>query len=231
MLRLSLAVALVSAEEEVKLPRGIIFDNSTELQIQLDLNEKFEQEFESGNYQSNVEVQRSVAHCGQYCDEWCWATSATMCASAFGGSTSCYPSEAKAATQAFGASCSATQATCNDRQHCNQGGYPNQIVNAINLLSGHRYQSGNTLSQSSLDNALQHGPITMLVYWNGGGGHAVMIESVSGGTYRGYDPWPPQQGTSISASYSGLTTYQPRYGGVGKWSGTVYTSSSASITV
>jgi len=212
-----------AALQEEPLPRGIIFENATDLQIQLDRNDEFLKEFQEGNYQSNMEVQRSVAHCPQLCDEWCWATSATMCASAFGGSTSCYPSEAKAATQKFHYQCPATSCPGS----CNQPGEKSDIVNAIKLLSGHRYQEGGVLSQSDLDNALQHGPITLLLRWNGGGGHAVMIESVSGGTYKGFDPWPPQKGKIISASYSTLL----RYGGSGRWTGTVYTSSSASIAV
>merc|ERR1711865_158420 len=113
-------------------------------------------------------------------------------------------------------------------------GNPSDIVDTIKLLSGHQYKSGKVLSNAALDKALQHGPVALSVLWNGGHyGHTIMIESVSGGHYTGFDPWPPQRGTKIGNSYKGLARYNPIYAGknVGTWTYTASTSSSASMTV
>ena len=197
-------------------PTGIIFDNATDLAIQMERSLEFEKEFFEGNYVSTAEVNGgNMAHCPQVCDEWCWATSATMAASVFGGSTNCGQSEAKVAGDRIGAQC---DTSCSSR--CNQGAGPDDIVRGIRLLSGKSYYSGGVLSQQQLDSALQAGPVSVLVNWNGGGGHAVAIESVSGGMYRGFNPWPPNQGKAINVQYSGLTNFEGR----GRWTHTVYTS-------
>lgn len=210
-----LALVTVAAAAVTDEPQGIIFDNATDLAIQLERNAQFEKDFLDAPV-DNFEVDRNgMAHCGQYCDEWCWATSATMVASTFGGGSNCAANEAKIASQEWGRQC---DTSCSSQ--CNKGGSPQNIIHGISLLSGKSYQSGGVLSQSQLNSALQGGPVVVLVKWNGGGGHAVTIESVSGGTYRGYNPWPPTQGTSINVQYSGITNFQ----GKGRWAGSVYTN-------
>lgn len=215
-------------DKDVVLPRGMIFEgNSTDMQIAFDHCDQLVKEFAEES-PSNTYIQRSVAHCSQYCDQWCWATSATMCASAHGGGSNCNSNEGKVVSKAVGRSCSTS--SCKDNK-CNRGGMDSEIAAGIRLLSGHSYTTGHALSRSALDSALKHGPVTLHISWSGGGGHAIMVESVSGGKYRGFDPWPPQKGTSISASYDGLAHYKPKYGGSAKWTSTIYTTSSSSIAV
>jgi hypothetical protein len=208
-------------------PQGLLIKNATALKEELERNAQFEKEFLEGNgYKSSLEVSYSMTNCNQECSNWCWATSATMCASAFGGGSSCEANEEKVAGHEFGLSC---DSSCSSS--CNKGGTTDEIADGIKYLSGHSYSAGGVLSQSSLDSALQHGPVTLAVYWTpGSGGHAIVINGVSGGTYKGHDP----EGYSINTGYSGLTTYEPPYASgsyVGKWGGSVYTNSGADLVV
>jgi hypothetical protein len=206
-----------------KLPKGLIMPNATEMKEQLKRNAQFEQEFLSGtNYKSTLEVSYSMTNCKQECSEWCWATSATMSASAFGGGSSCNKNEESVASHRSGLSC---DSSCSSQ--CDQAGSTDDIADGIKFLSGHSYSTGGVLSQSDLDSALQHGPVVLGVYWNGGGGHAITISGASGGKYKGHDP----EDYSINTDYSGLTTYKPPYGGTGKWAQSVYTSSGADLVV
>jgi len=201
------------------LPKGLIFGNATQIEQELKRNAQFEQEWKEGNYISDLNMASSMTNCDQECDQWCWATSATMCASAFGSSGSCNRNEEKVASHELGRQC---DSRCSGG--CDQTGSDSNIVDGIKFLSGHSYSSGGVLSQSQLDDALRHGPVVLLVKWNGGGGHAVTVSGGSGGMYRGHDP----EGYPIDANYGGLTSYSPSYGGRGKWAMSVYTNSGPS---
>jgi len=218
-LKLSIAATVAAPVLCKDLPKGVIFENATEIEQELKQNAQFPQECHEGNYISDLNVSYSMSSCDQECDEWCWATSATMCASAFGASGSCNRNEEKVAGHEFGRQC---DSRCSSS--CDRAGNPNNIVNGIKFLSGHSYTVGGVLSQSNLDSALRHGPVVMLVQWNGGGGHAVTISGVSGGKYHGHDP----EGYPINTNYGGLTSYHPSYGGRGKWAQSVYTNSGPS---
>merc|ERR1711924_63866 len=63
-------------------------------EIEIARSRQFEKDFEEGNYKSDLDVTRGMTNCNQECSNWCWATSATMAASAFGGSQ-CNSEEAK----------------------------------------------------------------------------------------------------------------------------------------
>merc|ERR1712226_1240339 len=104
---------------------------------------------------------------------------------------------------------------------CNNGGTGPQIADAISFLggSGDYGYTNSALSQSDLDNALQAGPIAVLYDCGSYGGHGVLIDGGSGGSYSGYDP----EGYGISAQYSDVTTYRPSYiGATCQWFGTTY---------
>jgi hypothetical protein len=211
--------ASLAAESFKAPPQGLIFENATEIAHQLQRNAKFEKEFLEGNgYKSGLEVSYSMKQCNQECSNWCWATSATMCASAFGGGSNCAAGEESVAGHEFHASC---DSSCSAQ--CDKGGTTAEIADGIKFLSGHSYSTGGVLSQSSLDSALQHGPVVLGVQWTLGGGHAITLNGASGGNYKGHDP----EGYAINTDYSGLTTYKPPYasGYTGKWTQSVYTSS------
>lgn len=210
------------ADSDVHIPRGYIFENATEVQIQIARGRQFEKEFYEGNYKSDLNVTRGMANCNQKCSNWCWCTSATMAASAFGGGSNCVADEAKVAGHEFRTTCTGS---CSGS--CNRAGSGSQIADGIRFLCSHSYSTGGVLSQSSLDSALRRGPVVLGVYWTGGGGHAITIGGGSGGRYNGHDP----EGYAINTNYAGLTTYRPPYGGVGRWSESVYTNSGASVVV
>jgi hypothetical protein len=211
-----------SLASDLKPPNGLIFKNATEIEMELKRNAQFEQEFLTGNYKSTLDVSYSMNNCDQECSEWCWATSATMCASAFGGGSDCARGEESVAGHEWGLTC---DSSCSSQ--CDRPGSTANIADGIKFLSGHSYSTGGVLSSSDLDSALQHGPVVLGVQWTSGGGHAITISGVSGGTYKGHDP----EGYTINADYSGLTTYRPPYGGTGKWTQSVYTNSGADVVV
>jgi len=212
-----------SGASDVHVPRGLLIKNDTEAQMEIVRSVQFEKEFEEGNYESDLDVTRGMANCNQECSNWCWATSATMAASAFGGGSNCDAEEGKVAGHEFHTTCS----SCSSR--CNQGGSTAEIADGIKLLSGHSYSTGGVLSQSRLDSALRHGPVVLGVRWTAGGGHAITISGGSGGTYTGHDP----EGYPINTNYGGLTTYRPPYarGYTGKWFASVSTNSGATLVV
>jgi hypothetical protein len=200
----------------------LIFENATEIELELKRNAQFEREFFTGNYKSSLEVSYSMTSCNQECSEWCWATSATMCASAFGGGGDCARGEETVAGHEQGLTC---DSSCSSA--CDRPGTTAMIADGIQFLSGHSYSYGGVLSQSDLDSALAHGPVVLGVQWTGGGGHAITLSGASGGNYNGHDP----EGYTINTGYSGLTTYKPPYGGTGKWTQSVHTSSGADLIV
>jgi hypothetical protein len=214
-----------ASESDLHIPRGLVIENATEAEIEIARSRQFEKDFEEGNYKSDLDVTRGMTNCNQECSNWCWATSATMAASAFGGGSQCNSEEAKVAGHEFHTSCSGSCST-----KCNQGGTTSEIADGIKFLSGHSYSTGGALSQQKLDSALQHGPVVIGVQWTLGGGHAITISGGSGGNYKGHDP----EGYAINTNYAGLTTYRPPYAQgryTGKWFGSAYTNSGASIVV
>jgi hypothetical protein len=226
---LDVDASLASNEEHpsglLKPPSGLIFENATEIEMELKRNAQFEQEFLDGNYRSTLDVSYSMTNCDQICSNWCWATSASMSASAFGGGSNCNKNEASVAGHEFHATC---DSSCSST--CNKGGTTAEIADGIKFLSGHSYSTGGVLSQSSLDSALKHGPVVLGVQWTAGGGHAITISGASGGKYKGHDP----EGYTINVNYGGLTTYDPPYAAgryTGKWTQSVSTSSGADLVV
>jgi hypothetical protein len=220
-----LATVATSASSDHAPPNGLIFENATEIEMELKRNAQFEQEWLEGNYQSTLDVSYSMTNCNQECTNWCWATSASMCASAFGGGSSCNANEEKVAGHEFGTTC---DSSCSSK--CDKGGTTAEIADGIKFLSGHSYSTGGVLSQSNLDSALKHGPVVLGVQWTLGGGHAITINGVSGGNYKGHDP----EGYTINTNYGGLTTYAPPYASgryTGKWTQSVSTSSGADLII
>merc|ERR1711953_1604853 len=98
--------AFVAAAADVTLPRGLLFEHTdAQMEHARELANQFEADFEAGNYDSVVNVTHDITNCDQICSNWCWATSATMTASAFGGGSDCAGNEAKAAGHTFGTTC------------------------------------------------------------------------------------------------------------------------------
>jgi hypothetical protein len=223
-IKTSPGMAMDSGDANMYIPRGLRIENATEAEIEIARSMQFEKDFENGDYQSDLDVARGMTNCNQKCSNWCWATSATMAASAFGGGSKCVTEEEKVAGHEFHTSC---DGSCSSK--CNQGGTTGEIADGIKFLSGHSYSSGGALSQKSLDSALRHGPVVIGVQWTLGGGHAITISGGSGGKYTGHDP----EGYAIDTNYGGLTTYKPPYAQgryTGKWFGSAYTSSGESLT-
>jgi len=198
------------------LPQGIDF-NMTEAEW-AESTAAFDrnlQEFEEGNYVSTVDVTRSgMTKCNQLCSEWCWATSATMVSSTYTSisGSECNKYEAKAASMKVGKTC---DYSCS--RTCDQAGQPSDMIHAIHHFSGASYtDSGSSLSQQHLDQALGYGPVIFLIRWSSGGGHAITCSGVSSGKYKVHDP----EGADKSLSYSQVMHYQNE----GKWSATVYPS-------
>lgn len=132
-------------------------------------------------------------------------------------SVSCGSDEERVAENKWGTPCSTSCPS-----HCDKGANTQDIVDGIQFLSGASYRAGDVLSQSALDNAVQHGAVVIGVAWTGAtSGHAITIHGKSGGNYLIHDP----EGEDHSVSYDGVATYRPNYGGVGQWFGTVYTTS------
>merc|ERR1711966_371257 len=102
---------------DIHIPRGLVIENATEAEMEIARSRQFEKDFEEGNYKSDLDVTRGMTNCNQECSNWCWATSATMAASAFGGGSQCNSEEAKVAGHEFHTSCSGSCST-----KCNQGG-------------------------------------------------------------------------------------------------------------
>jgi hypothetical protein len=169
-------------------------------------------------HKSELNTTRSMTHCKQQCHNWCWATSAVMAASYFGGGTDCNTLEKKVAGHELKTNCNVP----NPCDVCDQTAGPSNVADGIKFLSGHSYQtSGSTLSQQDLDSALKQGPVVLEIKFTSHG-HLVVIESGSNGNYHGYDP----EGSSINSNYAGLTSYDG-----GTWHRTVhrpYSSSGAS---
>merc|ERR1719231_1695866 len=70
------------------------------------------------------------------------------------------------------------------------GGTPDQIADAINSWTGGDMTTYGALDQETLDFALTSGrPVVMAVYWDGGGGHALVIGGCQDGGYWVHDPW------------------------------------------
>jgi len=212
-------------DSDMYIPRGLRIENSTDAEIEIARSMQFEKDFENGDYQSDLDVVRGMANCNQKCSNWCWATSATMAASAFGGGSQCVAEEEKVAGREFHTTC---DDSCSSK--CNKGGTFGEITDGIKYLSGHSYSSGGSLSQQSLDSALRHGPVVIGVQWTLGGGHAITISGGSGGKYTGHDP----EGYAINTNYAGLTTYKPPYAHgryTGKWFASAYTKSGEATIV
>lgn len=214
------------SDSDLRIPQGLVIENATEAEIEIARSRQYEKDFEEGNYKSNLDITRGMANCNQECSNWCWATSATMAASAFGGGSNCDSEEARVAGREFHTTCS----SCSTQ--CNKGGTTGEIADGIKFLSGHSYSASGALSQESLDSALRHGPVVLAVSWTpfNISGHAITISGGSGGQYQGHDP----EGYAINTNYAGLTTYRPPYAHgryTGKMFGSVHTSSGTLLVV
>merc|ERR1712072_1260308 len=118
-----------SGDSDIHVPRGLVIENATEADMEVARGIQFEKDFEEGNYKSDLDVARGIANCNQKCSNWCWATSATMAASAFGGGSRCDAEEAEVAGHEFHTTCSG----CSSQ--CNKGGSTAEIADGIKLLS------------------------------------------------------------------------------------------------
>lgn len=198
------SLARWAAGQNVSLPRGLYLDLSVaESSHAAQLADQIERKFNQGYYGRSEIIAHDITNCDQQCSNWCWATSAAMSASAFGGSSDCNGQEAKAAGHEFGTTC---DSSCS--ASCNHGGTMTQTCDAIEFLSGQKYKfTPYALQPEDLENALQIGPVVVGVQWSLGGGHAITINGVSQGTYIGHDP----EGYPISVDYIGLLRYSPVY--------------------
>merc|ERR1712137_108371 len=196
-------VALTRAQAS-ELPRGLHLGLDAAAQERASfLADQFVKEFEQGNFVSTLNISYGFKECDQICSNWCWATSASMTASAFGDIGDCGSAEAKVAGHEFGAAC---DTSCSGS--CNQGGTMTQTSDGIKFLSGQDYHFvPNALSPSDLETALKTGPVVAGMQWSLGGGHAVTINGISGGNYVGHDP----EGYPINTDYIGLVRYSPPY--------------------
>jgi len=184
---------------------GIILPDEKVLADSLRQTQQFEKDYLDGNHASSLNVSRTLQSCNQACPSWCWATCATMAASAFSSIGDCTSTEEKAVQHEISPSC---DRSCPGGS-CNTGGTGPQIADAIAYLSGvgdYQYTNG-ALSASALDESLQYGPVSLLVNCASYGGHGILISGGSGGNYVGHDP----EGYSINVPYSGLTTYIPSF--------------------
>jgi len=238
------AIATVVAgglEDSGRIPRGWVLPNATETAIAMAVNAQLEMEHVEGNYQSTIEISRGglsmspMTNCNQLCSGLCWATAATMAASAFGPlDGSCSANEFKVVGHYYKTESSSCDSSCSST--CNKGGPAEGIVDGIKFLSGVQYQKGNALSQSDLDEALKNGPVVIAVQWKNTfdkviGGHAVAMSGVSGGEYMIHDP----EGYDLSITYGEVLKYTPSYakptkssgGFTGTWLNTVFTTSTA----
>jgi len=230
-------IHLVAAEDAGGPTQGFIIDlNATEMKKAMALNKQYQKEFDSGEYVSTAEVSWSMTKCSQACSKWCWAASATMAASAFGGGSDCTMNEVKLANT----DCTSPHpCNCDEglpnicKPECNFGGGGDAVSNGIALLApgAPAYINGwGALSNADLDNALGYGPVIVGVTWSDAGGHAITIGGVSGGKYQIHDPaWG---GEDHSVDYAGVLTYQPNWRkDTGKWAGTTYTDKKPEVVV
>merc|ERR1712183_530092 len=102
-----------NGDSDMNIPRGLLIENAAEAAIQIARSRQFEKDFYEGNYKSDLNVTRGMANCNQECSNWCWATSATMAASAFGGGSNCDAEEAEVAGHELHATCSSCSSQCN----------------------------------------------------------------------------------------------------------------------
>jgi len=225
-------------EDGVRIPRGLILPNETETEIAMAVNAQLEKEYAEGNYKSTLEVSwgglstRPMQKCNQLCSGMCWATTATMAASAFGPlKGSCSANEFKVVGHFYKFNPSSCDSSCSTK--CNKGGPAEGIVDGIKFLSGVQYKEGKALSQSDLDKALKNGPVVLSIQWKDTfhhviGGHAVAMSGVSGGKYMIHDP----EGYDMSFTYGEVLKYTPSYakpsgksgGFTGTWLATVFTT-------
>lgn len=230
-------LALVSAAPlQDGLPRGVLFENQTWVEEQLKLNAKLLGEYRGRNGSANGYCNTGVMNmpaCFQICDEWCWATIASMAVDYYRGEGKCQGLECRMPTREFGQECCPYTNSCNNQPHdpstaCNRGGYPSQMADGAGAFGGVSFSVHGPLDQASLDSALTgNRPVMITVNWQGGGGHALMIGGCGNGNYYLHDPWgwysnqPPNW---QSLSYDQLLTYVAPNGGVGRWSSSIVSS-------
>jgi hypothetical protein len=224
---LSLLACVAEAAEYEELPQGVISNlTAAEMEKVMALNRQFLQEFESESYVSTVEVSFGIMKCSQKCSEWCWATSATMAASAFGAGGKCIENEAKVAGHVLHTTCSASD-PCTSA--CNKASNLKGAADGIRFLSNKQYQvQQSSLSNSALDNAVKKGPVLVEVHWESGrGGHIVTLYGASGGNYKIHDP----HGEDHTVSYDGILKYKGHSGRYGDWTGTAHVGNGMPVVV
>eukprot|EP00854_Cymbomonas_tetramitiformis_P013415 gene13415-15851_t len=151
------------------------------------------------------EARAGYSYCAQTCPEWCWATCICM---------------------VRGEPC---KDECNyvskkAEKQCCVGGGGGDACSACGNVAGSdtdiMVYSGGKLeevpeSEDKLQQLMNEGKwLILLISWNHGGGHAVVISGSSGSTYTVMDPLYGM----MQKSYAELLNYDGR----GKWTGSVY---------
>lgn len=181
-------------------PHGLEFPNSTDLALKLKRNADLLADFVNrGSPVSNgcdTDGVMQMPTCYQVCDNWCWATCATMVAQYYNGGSECETVECEMAETEFGGVCcpyygnSCSNTPDDERNECNRGSSMQQVADAVNQWSSGEMTTYGPLDQDVLDYALNTGrPVIIGVHWDGGGGHALTIGGCQDGGYWLHDPW------------------------------------------
>jgi hypothetical protein len=215
-----------------KLPNGVRFDNTTDLAVKLKHSAQLLAEFNENGPSSNGCSLGGVWRmptCYQICDEWCWAAVTTMAVGYYNGDDqTCEGVECQMPSMEFSGDCcpwtnSCTNSPQDRSSFCNNGGTPDQMADAAGRLTGGDFATYGALDQATLDSALMSGrPVMIAVYWQGGGGHALMVGGCDegNGQYYLHDPWgwySNWPGDWQSLSYNQLLQYFAPDGGIGQW--------------
>lgn len=204
-------------------------------------NKALLEDYKANGSRSDGECSADQTHkmpaCYQVCSEWCWATITTMASDYYKGQNYCVGMECAVASKEVKATCCPWSNSCHNSARdketkCNVPGYMSQVADALSYYTKGTFSHEKALGQSELDRALSTSRVILiLVSWNRGGGHVLMIGGCGNGYYYLHDPWGwysqmpnPWQGLT----YDQLLQYRSPNGNVGRWVESVFWSFSAS---
>lgn len=222
-----------------RLPKGVRF-NQTELADRIAENGVLYENYTRNSSWKNGGCGGDWTHmmpvCYQICDEWCWATMVTMTGDYYKGQDYCEGFECAVVAKVTGNNCCPWTNSCHNTPNdagssCNRGGYPPEIRDAASYFTSGQFTVMGPLPQSYLDQVLNSGRvIIMIVHWQDGGGHTLMLGGCGNGYYYLHDPWGwyADKGEKQPPDWQGLTYDQvlryPSPGGVGMWTNSIFWS-------